>query len=296
MMKCVNCGFEIPDGGAFCPGCGIRLGVKSINTKTKARIWPAVIIALFVAAIILTVSYFSGYINAKNAAESGDFEQAMQYLKAPGITARHDPELISRISSFLDAKNTLESGDIYGAFTQYRALENQGYNQASKLLEENKVKFYDHAVSMYRKDRLNEAKTIFIYYPKYKNSSKYLTMINGKTSSYGIPSFSQLTDLIGFEDTAELIAYYYPCNFLEGKWVSDDRKNLTIKATSSGNSWTVYTSLPLRDGSLLFDKGRLYSTNDNTMNPQYDLIILSKDRIQMNNLKSGDTYYLTRNE
>ena len=46
MMKCVNCGFEIPDGGAFCPGCGIRLGVKSINTKTKARIWPAVIIAL----------------------------------------------------------------------------------------------------------------------------------------------------------------------------------------------------------------------------------------------------------
>ena len=49
MMKCVNCGFEIPDGGAFCPGCGIRLGVKSINTKTKARIWPAVIIALFVA-------------------------------------------------------------------------------------------------------------------------------------------------------------------------------------------------------------------------------------------------------
>ena len=113
---------------------------KEITHEKRGGLNTAIaVVAAAVVAVGAVGGYLVSYNMAKNAAQSGDLAKAERLLILPGITERHDSDLMD----YIDAGRLLKSGDFEAAGKAYEKLS--GYLDAAE--KANKA-MYSHGLKV----------------------------------------------------------------------------------------------------------------------------------------------------
>jgi len=238
-----------------------------IKKKSKIggkRVITFVLMTFVVLIVSGVIAFFVFQGRAVKLAEAGEYSKAKRCLFLPSITEQIDPYL----NDYIDAGLLLEQGKYLEAeerfkehlayrnseemvnkslFMYVEALANKGdYIQALEWLEKLvkaqyrpaeqsytrlRKEAYNSAVADYRSDEVSRAKFTFVLLNGYKQSDKYLTLIDIRSAvlleeTLTDEEYKQLVSLLNFEDVGELLMENdtIATRFLAGKWKTADNK------------------------------------------------------------------------
>ena len=256
-MYCRKCGKQIPDDSAFCQFCGTILEytpelvsnntsdtvpiseergeVKSADVKNYihdvikrikkipdiALIAAAIAVVLAIVLLVLNKNVFTPskfYNNGVTAMEAGDYESAIEAFSAYDFK---DSQEQIKECKYIIANDAYEECSYSEAIDLFRELGS--YKDSEDLLNiciaDYEEDSYNKAVDLYRSGSYASASSIFEELGNYKNTSKYLTLIKGRTNPTQA-TIDSVIKILGFEDASDVLfqSYSTAAEFLEGTW------------------------------------------------------------------------------
>ena len=222
------------------------------------------------------------YDDAKTAfANLGDYKDAKDMVFEADYRKAED--MISR-EEYLDAYHLLQTI--------------KDYPEAKKAIETVQEDIYNKAVDLYRKFDNTNSHGFFAELPKeYKDTTKYLELLDICMLEITPARYETLKTLIGFEDATDILiksgyVYYY----LEGKWKDANGSEFDLARNDKGG-WDANASFANNE-SMLFDiqDGAIrIGTSKEYMRSFVELTFVSLNEVQMFVLDTAKTYDFIRN-
>ena len=292
-----------PKKAQYCKRCG---GFIDVQTKKcskcgkqyfKSRTLPFVIVP---TVLIVALTYFgTNYFCAVSAMNNQEFIKAKQFFDNT-FFAR---QLFSAKYDYIKAGVLMEEGEYVSAYNAF--LKIKGTPVPVSVTDTLKDKIYAEGQAAYRADDRDTAKRCFYNIASYKRSKDYILLLNCKgtksgklqlvqTSEYD-NLFNNLSNLLGFEDTDEIIlnSSYALERFLLGRWEDGKAYPRYFELTETDNDGLYsYYNLPHKNikGSFTLSKG-IY-TIDGTKTFRFEIV--DEDTIKVYCYKNGTTVTLYR--
>ena len=286
---CKHCGKVIDKSTRKCTGCGRQRPKAKIAILCSASAISAVVVFLIVYTVI-------NYSLATSAMYDQQFIKSQRYFDNLLIGKTIFPDE----HRYISAGVLMEEGKYVDALDAFNELD--GIPVPATITESLKAKIYSAGQEAYKIGNIQKANSYFNVLPSdYKRTSDYSHLLTCKIliHSRNFNVFSEdLPDLIGFEDTAEILVMTENTakSFLLGTW-TDGSERATFRddvpsglrisfnfPSASGSSWLrSYTITKI-------DCGACYC-NDKKM---FNISVLSKDIISVYYYDTGKTYKLHR--
>ena len=284
---CDKCKKTFESSYVYCPYCGKKV-VKPKPKKKKSMAVIVVLILFVCAAIAGNLWIRQQKLNdirdkAFAAMYHQNFREAKSYIdQYPDAETKFAVEY-----DYIEAGILLEERKYLDALV---AFKNVNYTIPASLTEELTEKVYSLATTYYRRGEYLQSKKYFEEIKTYERSKDYLTLIKvhlSNSSQY----YTMLLDLIGFEDTGEiLVSEKYTDRFLRGTWRTFDKTYYFILRDNE----TVSENFP-KSGYTITD-----GQNNNINNPEdnwrkhFSIKVIDQDTIEILSYKNLKQYKMLR--
>ncbi len=222
------------------------------------------------------------YDDAKAAfANLGDYRDAKTMVLEADVRKAED---MANREEYLDAYHLLKTMP--------------DYPEAKKAFEKVQEDIYNKAVELYRDYDNENSHGFFAELPGgYKDTAKYMELLDICMLEISQARYETLKTLIGFEDATDILiksgyVYYY----LEGKWVDGQGTEFDLTKNSKGG-WDANASFANKE-TMLFDiqNGVIrIGASEEYMRSYVELTFVNLDEVQMFVLDTARTYQLKRN-
>ena len=230
--------------------------------------------------------------------EQGDYKSAVNLFSKLAKTGYDDAADMKKEAQYMWALSLIEQEDFIEAYNMLTDIQN--YSDVNETLSTLKEILYLKGQDLYHAGKYTAAKQYFDCLLNYKDTSKYLTLINVHqkgTLSFHVYSYdiSDLLNMFYFEDTADLLLHnhYVAKAFLKGTWKGDGYY-FTMEEDGHINynlPYIIYGDFyRIEDGFFL-----LYKENDeeNTKN-LFLFSAITPDCVEVYCFQNGKTYTLFR--
>lgn len=272
------------------------------------------------------------YADAADLMEKGEYKAAEEAFKELG--SYMDCYDKADDAAFLHGEQLLEDGYYSAANELFRKLEKKNHDGAAQMEKESRYcwalalsaegktkeaydkmselgsysdasyrkdqlagQLYREAVGFYSQGRLESAKEAFLALGRYKDSSKYLTLIKAATATAPVSDalIEELKAMLAFENTAEVLMSNQEVaqQFLLGKWRGDGRY---LEMKSNGDitydiPWIEFGDYyRIEQGKfLLFKEGQ---PNDTQM--LFAIKVIDANCVKFYSYKNNKTYIMYR--
>lgn len=240
------------------------------------------ILSIILSLIVLIIVYFGfNYFNAVTAMKNQNYKSSMQYYDNLFVASQIFPEQYT----YVKAGVLMEEEEYPLAYFVLKKID------ANKpLIDTLTQRMYTKGQQAYREGDFTEASKHFLPIKDYKESKNYMLLLDFQRwgySSFG--SFSDLVQLIKFEDTKEVLVSTHATalKFLMDKW---ENGPMYIQFDEK---WYASFNLPHKDTQGYYEiKDGIYYTNDSIK--QFKFQVLDEDTMNVYCYKDGSTYTLYR--
>lgn len=240
------------------------------------------------------------YRLALQHADKGNFDLAIRtldYLKA--IHYKDSTEKIKDIK-YRWAWSLIDEGKYIEALNKLNTIT--GYSDVDDTIVALTETIYLEGQDLYYNGDYDGAKELFEYLSPYKDSYKYLALIDARDWRAYVDienTVTKLVEIFYFEDAAELLVSNtdIACQFLLGNWETSDGEyyfEIELSNDEEYSYWSSY-NLPWYGGSFIIENG-IYSVSDDSYEdkPQYAFTLLTPDCMDIYCYKNSKTYTLYR--
>ena len=269
-----SAGDEKPERAPRRKGKRVKGPREPWSAKKKAGVAALIVLVLLLGCV---EGYFACYLRAGSLADEGRFSKAQSLLFLPSVTKLHD----EMIFQYVEAGLLLEQEDYNGAINQFSHMS--GYRNADTMVKEcyysraehyirtgdyvNALKYfkidglkgyrdteaqienlteivYQEGIEQYRAGKYSDARNSFKVLGSYRDSEKYMTLINSQTNSDAAYFYKDLIKIIDFEDAKDVLVSNtdIAALFLRGSW--ETKKGGYYFDMDSESS--VWTNLPMK--------------------------------------------------
>lgn len=253
-------------------------------------------IYVFLIVAFLVSGYVGmNYFSALSAMNNQEFIKSKQFFDNLLVSDQLFPDKYA----YVEAGVLLERGEYVEAYNAFKKITEVPV--PITIMESLKAEIYSTGQSKYREGKRTEARLLFSEILDYKRSEDYLLLIRCHSSTALRMEFNsnydKLIDLLGFEDTNEIIMKHEITakRFLKGRWENDTHYfELKEKAEGGYHAWY---NLPSKDveGHFYISDG-VYSVGQTELEAQkyYQFTIIDTDTISVYCYKDGNTHRLYR--
>ncbi len=231
------------------------------------------------------------YQEAISLLENGEAQSAKQIFT--NISYYKDSSDMKKQCDYTTASWEMYNGDLLSAFDIFTELDD--YGDSETQLEATKQLIYDKGVELYKADNYSEAKE---YFDKSQNKGRetdYRTLINAHVNH--LDDISALYNLIGFEDTTEILSSdKYIDKFLLDRWQDYSGNFIEYYKSNNEDVTSAKWNLPWTGGKYYkLENGiHLHGDDENGWTKQWSCKIISGSSVNVYCYKDGRTYTLNR--
>jgi hypothetical protein len=232
--------------------------------------------------------------------EKANFAEANKIFTQLAKKKYNGAEDMQKETQYLWAVALIEDEDYVGAYKKLIGIKN--YSDVKDVLEALEEVIYAEGQNLYYSEKFSDAKTRFDCVSSYRDSKKYITLIDARGfSALSDPegTVKELVDIFYFEDAAELLVSStdVACYFLLGNWKTSNGGYYFKMELSDDDEYSFWSSynLPWYGGSFMIEDGIYSVSNDSYEDkPQYRFTLITPDSMEVYCYKNGTTYTLYR--
>lgn len=231
------------------------------------------------------------YREAKELLENNEAQAAKTMFE--NISYYKDSSELIKECDYKSALWQMSNGELMEAYDKFSELAD--YSDSASQLSATKQLIYQKGIELYQADSYSDAETYFKKSQDCGRESDYLRLIEAHTTT--ISDVSTLYDLVGFEDTVELLGTEkYFEKYLRDDWTNSSGYYIKFKKNTD-SSYNCSWNLPWTEGKYYkLENGVHYHGSDESgWTKQWSYTIVGANVIKVYCYKDGRTYTLYRN-
>lgn len=229
------------------------------------------------------------YEEAYSLFDSGDYDGAKSTFLNLGDY--QDSQTMATECDYQKASNLVIKEDYLGAYEIFSDI--QGYADVNDILFILQDSIYYKGIELYETNDKMKSKSYFDAVDGYLDADIYIKLIEAQFQ-YSEKGYQKLIQLVGFEDTVDIIMndtfiYYY----LKGYW--SDGNGYYFKLTETDNGWHSYYNLPHYVGEYFTIADAIYKTgNTGDWTECWKFTFISENELRIYCYKNNRTYDMYR--
>lgn len=282
---CKLCGQPIDSTTKKCTGCG--------KQYFKAKLKPLHVV---LAILILIVGYVGiNYFCAVSAMNNQEFIKSQQFFDNLFVSEKIFPSK----HTYVEAGVLMEEGEYLESLKSFENVD--GVPVPAAITDYLKAQIYSAGQTAYRAGNMTKAEKNFNAISDYKRSNDYLLLIRCSDSRSWLAraKYNELVELLGFENTDEVIMKYEPTAqlFLNGRWEDGNTYPLSFEMYEDEDGWHTRYNIPFKDvEGYYFISNGIYSKGETESSAVkcFRFSIIDEDTISVYCYKDGSTHTLYR--